>query len=168
MSLKSGSTFPSVKKTFFFFSFFHLFLFFDSRSLIIEKTQYKKQTRQKTKETIVTIHHNLYIARDHGAQVCLPGCIQITCGRILALFLFIERKFYKQQSVSSDASEWRHSLSSIRRDWVKRTLSWWSKTVSAFSLFWMVQASVRCTQFLLIQGFWSCFVPQIVDIVWKI
>lgn len=30
------------------------------------------------------------------------------------------------------------------------------------------QASVRCTQFLLIQGFWSCFVPQIVDIVWKI
>lgn len=84
----------------------------------------KKTPNKNWQETNWTIHSNLHIAKDREAQVCLPGCIPITFGRILVYFL--TKKFYKQQSVffCSGMSEKCHSLLFIRRDWVKCALSW--------------------------------------------
>lgn len=78
----------------------NLFLYIFDRSLFLEKTPYKKQNKQTKKpnwqkqiETIepYTIIYNT--AKDHGAQVCLPGCIQKTCGRILVSFLLQRGSF---------------------------------------------------------------------------
>lgn len=87
MSLKSGSThnFPLVKWTF----FCCCCCFWQA----LKKHSTKNKQTDRKQRNNWTIHHNLYIARDHGAQVCLPGCIQITCGRILALFLLYRGSF---------------------------------------------------------------------------